>query len=196
MTRERASDYDSKKALILRRSAQLFADEGFDVTTMIGVAKACGASKSHVYHYFASKEELLFEIVHEHTGVLLAELTRAIESPESPQARFSGFIDAFVACAADARNEQRVLTTSLKYLPANRRETVQSMQSQIVRLLIGLLTEINPERMKPRAVRGPYAFFMFGMLIWTFNWYDRDGTISPAELATMMSDLLMNGFRR
>ena len=194
MTRERATDYDSKKALILVKAAGLFADEGFDVTTMIDVAKACGASKSHVYHYFPSKEDLLFEIVHEHTRALLADLGEAVGGTDSALTRFERFIDAFVSCAADSRNEHRVLTTALKYLPPERREAVQQMESQIVRLLTGLLAEINPERMKSRRVRGPYAFLMFGMLIWTFNWYDRSGAISPRELAAMMSDLFINGF--
>lgn len=204
MTRERASDYDSKKALILSRAAQCFADDGFDVTTMIGVAAACGASKSHVYHYFRSKEDLLFEIVHEHTRELLADLTQASAGAASgavtdlgddaAKARFVRFVEAFVSRAADSRSEHLVLTTSLKYLPPERQQQVRAMQTQIVQLLIGLLGEINPARMKPRQARGPYAFLMFGMLIWTFNWYDKAGKISPRELAAMLSDLLLNGF--
>lgn len=195
MTRERASDYDSKKTLILNKAAQLFADDGFDVTTMIDVAKACGASKSHVYHYFPSKEDLLYEIVREHTRVLLADLAPVVAVPEPAEQRFEKFIAAFVTRAVDSRAEHLVLTTSLKYLPAGPREEVQAMEAQIARLLIELLEQINPELMKRRQVRGPYAFLMFGMLIWTFTWYDRSGAISPRELAGMMSNLLMNGFR-
>jgi AcrR family transcriptional regulator len=194
MTRERASDYDSKRALILAQAARLFADVGFDVTTMIDVAKACSASKSHVYHYFPGKEDLLFEIVHEHTRVLLAELEIIVAEPLPADQRFARFIAAFVARAADSRNEHLVLTTSLKYLPPERSGLVRDMESRITQLLVGLLEAINPDRMRPKAVRGPYAFLMFGMLIWTFTWYDKAGTLSPQALAAMMTDLFLNGF--
>lgn len=195
MTRERAADYDSKRSLILERAAQLFAQTGFDTTTMMDVARACDASKSHLYHYFASKEDLLFEIVHEHTRELLGEIKAIVAESGSAQARFARFVDAFVQRAARSRHEHLVLTTSLKYLPTERRERVQSMEAEIVNQLIELLRLINPERMAAREVRGPYAFLMFGMLIWTFTWYNREGAVSTQALAQMMTDLFMNGFR-
>jgi hypothetical protein len=36
---------------------------------------------------------------------------------------------------------------------------------------------------------------MFGMLIWTFTWYNKAGSISPKELAARISQLFMTGFK-
>ena len=63
MTRVRAGDYEAKKQTILNNAAALIARKGFDVATMMDVAKACGASKSHLFLYFPSKEDLFKAVV-------------------------------------------------------------------------------------------------------------------------------------
>jgi len=105
MTRERSDSYDDKKRLILTKAAALFAQKGFETTTMMDVAKACNASKSHLYHYFPAKEDLLYAIVKEHTEML----SQALPTEE----RFDRFVTTFVEIAADCRNEQLVLTNDL-----------------------------------------------------------------------------------
>jgi len=60
--RRRADSYDSKLAQIRDAAAGLFASQGFVRTSMSEVAQACGVSKALVYHYFPSKEALLYNI--------------------------------------------------------------------------------------------------------------------------------------
>lgn len=195
MTRVRADDYDSKKQSILDRAAALFAQRGFDSATMIEVATACGTSKSHLYHYFPAKEDLLYAIVSEHITGLLEELTEIVSLPLPAETRFSQFVAAFVARAADSRNEHLVLVNDLKFLPEPKRKKVRKMETGLVDLMVGLLKEINPKQMEPVKVRAPYAMLLFGMIIWTFTWYEKSGAISPAELAERISQLFVHGFK-
>ena len=81
MTRVRAHDYEDKRNVILRKAAALIARKGFDVATMMDVAQACGTSKSHLYHYFPSKEDLLYAIVHDHITRQAADLIRIVHLP-------------------------------------------------------------------------------------------------------------------
>jgi AcrR family transcriptional regulator len=195
MTRVRADDYDSKKQSILDRAAALFAQRGFDSATMIEVATACGTSKSHLYHYFPAKEDLLYAMVSEHITVLLNELTAIVSLPLPAEQRFSQFVAAFVARAADSRNEHLVLVNDLKFLPEPKRKKIRKMETGLVDLMVGLLKEINPKQMEPVKVRAPYAMLLFGMIIWTFTWYEKSGAISPAELAERISQLFVHGFK-
>ena len=107
MTRVRADDYEDKKQAILNKAAALIARKGFDVATMMDVAKACGTSKSHLYHYFPSKEDLLYAIVHEHITRQSAELKRIVALALGAEERFAQFIDSFVQGAARSRNGNR-----------------------------------------------------------------------------------------
>ncbi len=195
MTRERADDYDTKKRSILNRAAELFGRKGFEVTTMADVAVACGTSKSHLYHYFPAKEDLLFAIVSEHITMLSTDLGGIVRAPCPAPERFTRFIDTFVGRAAESRNEHLVLMNELNFLPEARRKQVRRLESELVALMVGLLRDINPERMAPIKVRAPYAMLLFGMMIWTLTWYRKGGSVTPEELAARIADIFMNGFR-
>src|SRR5437867_5864103 len=58
-----ASPLPSRRAEICRTAAQIFRDRGFDATSVSDLARALGLTKAGLYHYFESKEALLFEIM-------------------------------------------------------------------------------------------------------------------------------------
>ncbi len=195
MTRVRADDYESKKQTILDKAAELIARKGFDVATMLDVAKACNTSKSHIYHYFPSKEDVLFAIVHEHITEQAAKLAQIEAQPLAPDERFAQMVDSFVQGAAHSRNEHLILMNDLKFLPKVQLDQIRQMEVDMTELIQGLLREINPEFMAEERIQRPYALLLFGMMIWTFSWYDRNGSITPRELAQHISTLFIHGFK-
>lgn len=195
MTRARADDYEDKKQVILDKAAALIARKGFDVATMMDVAKACGTSKSHLYHYFPSKEDLLYAIVHEHITRQAQDLMRIVAQPLPAEQRFEQFVDSFVQGAARSRNEHLMLMNDIKYLPKAQLDDIRRMEVEMTELMESLLREINPGLMAQERMQKPYALLLFGMMIWTFSWYRRSGPITPAELARRIADLFVNGFK-
>ena len=195
MTRVRAHDYEDKRNVILGKAASLIARKGFDVATMLDVAQACGASKSHLYHYFPSKEDLLYAIVHDHITRQAADLIRIVHLPLPAEERFAQFVDSFVQGASRSRDEHIMLMNDLKFLPRGQREHVRKLEIEMTSLMEGLLREINPRLMAHKRLETPYALLLYGMMIWTFTWYRRNGPVPPAELARRISELFVNGFR-
>jgi len=195
MTRVRAHDYEDKRNVILGKAAALIARKGFDVATMMDVAEACGTSKSHLYHYFPSKEDLLYSIVHEHITRQAADLIRIVHLPLPAEERFAQFVDSFMQGAARSRDEHIMLMNDLKFLPRGQREHVRKLEIEMTSLMEGLLREMNPKLMAQERVETPYALLLYGMMIWTFTWYRRNGPIAPAELARRISELFVNGFK-
>ena len=195
MTRARADDYENKKQVILDKAAALIARKGFDVATMMDVAKACGTSKSHLYHYFPSKEDLLYAIVEEHITRQALDLARIVAQPLPAEQRFEQFVESFVQGAARSRNEHLMLMNDIKYLPKPQLDEIRRMEVEMTELMESLLREINPTLMGEERVQKPYALLLFGMMIWTFSWYRRSGSITPGELAKRISDLFVNGFK-
>jgi len=195
MTRVRAHDYEDKRNVILGKAAALIARKGFDVATMMDVAEACGTSKSHLYHYFPSKEDLLYAIVHEHITRQVADLIRIVHLALPAEERFAQFVDSFMQGAARSRDEHIMLMNDLKFLPRGQREHVRKLEIEMTSLMEGLLREMNPKLMAQEQVETPYALLLYGMMIWTFTWYRRNGPIAPAELARRISELFVNGFK-
>jgi len=193
MTRVRADDYENKKQLILDRAAALFANTSFETVTMTGVASACGATKSMVYHYFASKEDVLHAIVSEYIEVLARELGAAVALALPAHERLGRFVEAFISRASISRDQQRILMNDLRFLPVARQRQIREQEVAIVAMLDGLLREVSPRAVADPKVRSSYSMLMFGMFIWTTAWYDRSGSLSPRELAARVTHLLLHG---
>ncbi len=194
MTRTRADDYDDKRQAIADHAAKLIAAKGFERATMIEVARACGASKSHLYHYFPSKEDLLYAILHDHAAALVRDLGAIARAAGPAQVRFSNFVGGFVERAAQYRDVHIVLMRDLRFLRVGQLERILELENELTEFMVDLLRDINPGLMASKRVRKPYALMLFGMMIWTLSWYRKDGDIPPTELADRMSALFVGGF--
>ena len=71
----------SKSKAILEAASELFVEQGFDGTSMDGVARRAGVSKQTVYSHYASKEYLFAEAVRAAIGTYYPE--KALASLES-----------------------------------------------------------------------------------------------------------------
>jgi AcrR family transcriptional regulator len=70
---------------ILASAVRLFAEQGFDATSVQQIVEDAAVTKGALYHYFDSKNELLFEIYHSLIGVQNADIDR-IRAGERPSA--------------------------------------------------------------------------------------------------------------
>ena len=71
MARTQATDYAERRQAIVEKAAQLYAKKGFDGASLADLARACKTSKSLIYHYFVSKEDILFEVMESHVHALV-----------------------------------------------------------------------------------------------------------------------------
>ena len=74
MARPKAIAHDRQRDLILTQATAAFAELGYPSASMAQLAAACGLSKAALYHYFPSKEALLFESLDRYTRRLIAKV--------------------------------------------------------------------------------------------------------------------------
>ncbi|MDP7151015.1 MAG: helix-turn-helix domain-containing protein, partial [Paracoccaceae bacterium] len=74
MARTIAKDHDEKRALIRKAAAKVFAEQGFDRASMSLLAKEAGISKANIYHYYGSKDALLFDLLDTKLAALLRRI--------------------------------------------------------------------------------------------------------------------------
>ena len=75
---------DSKKQIIINTAIKLFAEQGFDKTSISQIVNRAQVSKGLVYHHFKNKEDLLRTIVKSTTEKMIA-LSQNEESIENPK---------------------------------------------------------------------------------------------------------------
>ena len=192
MPRVRAEDYDDKTKGILDSAAALFARTGYPNAKMQDIAKACGASKSMLYHYFETKDDLLFAMLEEHLALLIAAMEQAFDEVAEPQGRFLHFIQIYVQKSAQARRRHMVAINDLRFLPKARQVPLLALEGKVIKLTAELLKGLNPRL--DASYYKPYALMLIGMLNWTETWYRPSGTIKPQELCDRIARLFLRGF--
>jgi len=191
MSRVQADDYGEKRQAILDAGAVLFARTGYASAKMADIARACGTSKSMLYHYFPKKEDVLFEIIREHAAGYLAAMEEVIGRPSPPRERLRDFVAMWVRRAAEARARHAVLMADLKFLPERQRKVIVELERRMIARLGGLVAEVRPALQK--AQPKTYALLLFGMLNWTEVWFRSSGPLGPEEMAGRISRLFLGG---
>ncbi len=79
--------HGERRELLLGVAKKIFAERGFQSTTMDDIAKEAGFTKPILYQYFESKTDLYHEIVTQTAQKLIEKLASAVSVAESPRAK-------------------------------------------------------------------------------------------------------------
>lgn len=198
MARTRSQGYDAVKQTILDNAAKLFATKGFASTSINEIADSAGLSKAGVYHYFDSKSEILRAMLTEHLETVTEIVDTALNTSEPPRTKFITFTRLLVESytRAASRNQHVVLMSDIDSLEPKDREFVVTTERRIIRAIERLLESIHPQLLQHQDFTRPLTMLFFGMINWTDNWYSEKGRLAPVELATLASELFLNGLER
>ena len=104
---------------------------GFPGASVAELAKACRTSKSLIYHYFPSKDDILYAVMAEHLDALTEAAETACASGSADD-RLRALTVAFMRLYASAQNHHKVLLNELDSLPPERRADVVAKQRRII----------------------------------------------------------------
>ncbi|MFC1460359.1 TetR/AcrR family transcriptional regulator [Microvirga arabica] len=194
MARTRASNYDDKRRAILDRSAELFAEHGYDRASMSRIAEACGVSKANLYHYYRDKEELLFDVIRFHLEELL-EVVEAADRPDlAPGDRLRTLVAAILEAYRDADAQHSVQINGLRLLPSDRQAELKSMERDLVKIFSDAVAGVAPQ-LKGTKLLKPVTMSLFGMINWHYLWFKSNGQVTRADYAELVSQLIVDGTR-
>lgn len=195
MARTRSKDYDSIQASILNKTAMLFAERGYAATSIGDIAQACECSKSRLYHYFDSKEDILAKMMNEHIDTLLEGCHEALRKHADPVERFRVLVTFFMDIYAVSSKKHVVLLTCLEFLPEEIKVVVVRKERELITFICDIISRVRPDIAKDKHMSYVDTMFFFGMINWTYTWYRADGPVSPAQLAERAVDLFLDGYR-
>lgn len=195
MARPRATDYGEKRKAIFRASARLFAENGYDGASMSRIADACGVSKALLYHYYDSKEALLYDIIDDHLHSLLATVEAAGDGEADPRKRLDALSIALLDAYRDSDAEHKVQINDLKRLPAERQEDLKALERALVEVFSTAIADAAPSLGAGNPLLKPVTMSLFGMLNWQFLWFRPDGPITRNDYARLANKLVIDGAR-
>src|ERR1700678_3708193 len=139
-TRTSSSRRELVMSEILEHATRLFAERGYDGTTLQDIADAIGITRPGLYHYISSKEQLLAELVPDvsENTVLIVRAVR-LRTDLSSVEKLRAVVRALVLQRAGAPERFRVLDRTEAALPEEvaalhlkaRREVLAEMRTLI-----------------------------------------------------------------
>ncbi|MFN0022933.1 MAG: TetR/AcrR family transcriptional regulator [Parvularculaceae bacterium] len=187
MARTQADDYDDKREAIVEHAAALFAARGFDGASLADLAEACGMSKSLFYHYYPSKEAILFDVMNGHMDELSSAME--IEPTSEPVLALRRFARRLLRLYAGAADRQKVLLYDLARLPAAQKRTIIAKEKKMIGYAEAIIKRSRP-RADKAALRAQTMLF-FGMLNWTHTWLKPKGGLTRDEVADLAARTIL-----
>lgn len=193
MARTRAADFNDKRRSILDTAAAVFAKLGMERASMAQIAKENNVSKALLYHYYPSKELLIFDIGRTHLVELEAAIKKADRPDLEPRQRLRALIGGVLENYRSATNFHQVLLNATGSLSEAQRAELRLMERRIVSAFSEVLLEINPSIGKNRAGVTPVTMSLFGILNWVYTWFKPGGPITRDGYADMVTTLFLDG---
>ncbi|MFM9976213.1 MAG: TetR/AcrR family transcriptional regulator [Beijerinckiaceae bacterium] len=193
MARPRAADYDEKRLAILRKSAELFAENGFDRTSMTEIALALGVSKALFYHYYRAKDDLLFDIIQTHLIELVESAEAADDHALEARSRLQNVISAILDCYRDADAEHKIQINHLGQLLPDQQTLLRELERRLVNVMAGIVAALNPALDK--ATVKPLTMSIFGTLNWKYMWFREGGAVSREAYVAMVTRMFAAGIK-
>src|SRR5688572_16038326 len=127
MARPRADNYEQRRQEILDTAASMFAERGYDGTSIADIAQRCGVSKALLYHYHTSKDKLLYDMLQSHCQLLVDTATGAIKKNEPADRQLQQLVRALMKLYMSSRDQHIVLLNNLHCLSEEEQAEIKGL---------------------------------------------------------------------
>ncbi len=196
MARTIAKDYEQKRVHILKSAARVFAEQGYDRASMSVLARECGISKANIYHYYDSKDALLFDVLDTYLKALRDRIC-GLDLPDGPaEARFRALVTEILLAYQGADDEHRVQSNGMSALPNEKQVVLRGYQRDLVQAMSDAMAQCAPDVFdnSPQKLRDT-TMSVFGMLNWYYMWQSAASAEDRRDYATLVSRLVLQGVR-
>lgn len=187
--------FDRRLNEILDHATEVFCDKGYEGASMRDLSRATGMSLAGLYHYFQSKERLLY-LIQKHAFTTIVERLKArLEGVADPDARIRIFIHNHLDYFVSNQSGLKVLAHEDEALKNGFSSDIVGIKREYYRICLGLMEDLKCERDLDFNSRTA-VMSLFGMINWIYTWYNPRVDGGAEELARQMSDIFLSGVRR
>ena len=151
-------------------------------------------SKALLYHYYADKSQLLFDIIRSHLEHLLAVTENPGDAAgRDPRDHLLRISEALLEAYRNSDDKHHVQINQLHLLPRPQQKLLKDMERTLVDRFAAAIVLCVPATAWDHALLKPLTMSLFGMLNWNYLWFREDGPVSRSDYAKLAVTLLIKG---
>ncbi|MEV4435717.1 TetR/AcrR family transcriptional regulator [Streptomyces sp. NPDC049555] len=181
---------------LLAAATRLFAERGYDRTSVQEIVEAAGVTKGALYHYFGSKDDLLHE-VYGRVLRLQQERLDAFAGADAPvERRLREAAADVVVTTIENLDDTKIFFRSMHHLSPEKLKQVRAERRRYHERFRALVEEGQRAGVFSRATPADLVVdYHFGSVHHLGSWYRPDGALGPRQVADHLADLLMRALR-
>ncbi len=189
---ERTRTRDEKREAVLKTAAGLFSTRGFHMTTLVDIATQLNITKPALYHYFASKDEILVECTRMGLAAVEGAFAEAVQRGATGRERLEWFMTWYaenmmtVYGACFARVAEQDLGAQAQKELHDAKRVVDRRFRQLIEAGVADASIVDCDVKLA-------AFTVAGALSWIGHWYKPGGRWTPREAAEGVVRQLIGG---
>jgi len=179
---------NDRRSEIYKKALDLFVKNGYDATPLSRVSDTLGMSKGNLFHYFASKENLLFEIQLDFLKKRYIPIVEEAERIPDPADRISFFLRQ-VTLLNTSTKVNRVLVHEVERLEKSHQSEVAKIWKRGYGLVSDAIKELQQSGRVPKRRVSFLTFMLLSMPFWVVYWFDYSRQDNAPELAEVITGI-------
>ncbi|MEU5885164.1 TetR/AcrR family transcriptional regulator [Spirillospora sp. NPDC047279] len=177
---------------ILDAAVGLFAERGFDGTSVQEIVTSAAVTKGALYHYFDSKHDLLYEIYHSLIARQLADLDRVVAAGLPPRDTVRAILTELINSTAEHIDEAKVFARESHRLDDERMHVLRGDRRRYHVTFRRIVADAQRDGAFS-AVTSPdtVTIVALGMVNQMPGWYRADGPKTAPELAAEVTAFVL-----
>jgi len=183
-----------RRSSILAHAINVFYEKGYEGASMRDLSRASGMSLAGMYHYFESKEKLLYLIQRHTFSTIVEQLRGKLDSADDAEARIRILILNHLEYFLANQKAMKVLSHEDEVLKNGFGVEVRALKREYYRICLDLLDDFKRANQVHFSTRVA-VLSLFGMMNWIYTWYKPRMDGDAAKLAQEMGDIFLSGIR-
>ncbi len=179
-------------AAIAKVSAQLFSSKGYIETSVDDIARSARVTKGGVYHYFSSKNEILYFISATYVDVDWVGLERSLDDLPDPREKIRFIVLHHIDHYTTHASAAKTLLHESYNLPPKYLKEVRTRERRYFKIVSDVISDFLGDK-SSKELATVLTFTLFGMMNWIYKWYDPKGPMKPRELSQLVFELFTKG---
>jgi AcrR family transcriptional regulator len=182
------------KERLLHVATRLFARHGFEGTSVQDIVSAAGVTKGAMYHYYDSKDDLLYEVYQQVLSMQLSHLDEIAAGPGSAEQRLRAAAADVVRTSLDNLDDMIVFFRSLHMLPDDKQAEVRTERRRYHDKFKALVEEgVAAGTFRADISADIVVHYFLSVVNQLGSWYRPDGPLSPSQVGEKFTELLIGG---
>ena len=186
-------DTEAKLDHILRHSARIFAERGFEGASIRDISRATGVSLAGLYYYFDSKQKLLYLIQNNTFTLILARLQSRLPSASEPVACLRILVAKHIGYFLSHPNEMKVLSHEEDALDEPLHAEVATIKRKYYGLARKIFDDLAAAGLTPGLNPRVAVLSLFGMMNWIYKWHNPEIDPGSDELTDHIVRIFLHG---